>query len=350
MTIRRRATGRSILTGGVVTLSGLMMIQTLLLTPAATATPSTLNGTFAGIVHQVRHSENVKFSGVIQDRGMTVKGHDSRGSFTLTYVASEKAGFLESNHNLSELHKGATTEPTPVFFLNKKLQLMKVVDATSQVISSSSDQPPAGGFQEPPPAAGYRNNQHYPSWTKAATTTTTTTSVAPSSSSTTGPPSTTATTGPASPAPAAPAADYCSTISIYTGSTGLGGPDLAYPHPWVFDAIQTYCSTAVDFSFEIVDLGACTGGCSNQGNWVQVDWNDSLDRICSTLTVPVTVYGTTDGGVNWSDKVDVLAYFPDGATYGTYPAYNNRGFTSSWPVALPWTGEYNGNRQGVICY
>jgi hypothetical protein len=267
-------------------------------------------------IEVVRHSAHVHLDGIPENRNTTLQGRDNRGQFTVTYFASSRTGFVESANVLKSLEtRKATQGHAQAFVLNKDLQVTHTLTATEASVP--------GDFQPPPASPTWQNNTHYPSYYK--------------------PP-------PSTAGGAAPASDYCFTVSIYTGSTGLGGPDLAYPNPWVFDAIRTSCSLPVDFSFETVYLGACTSNCFNQSGWNQVEYNYSLDRICSNLTVPVTVYGTyISEGVSWSDKVDVLAYFPDGSTYGTTPEYGYEGFTSYWDVGYPWTGEYEGNRQGVVC-
>ena len=114
---------------------------------------------------------------------------------------------------------------------------------------------------------------------------------------------------------------------------------------------RPYELQVVDFSVNYVQLGICGTGCDQSSNYTRADWNQATDRICTSMIVPVEAQATADSGgeAAWSDNVDVFLYFPDGATYGTYPAFGFYGFTSDWPAAWPWYSLYHGSGAYISC-
>jgi hypothetical protein len=159
----------------------------------------------------------------------------------------------------------------------------------------------------------------------------------------------------ASPAAGGPIA--CIDYSIYGGSSGDGGPDLAFPNPYVFDAIADSCYYVISgmsapvYHAEGVSLGACTSMCNSQFGWNNVDNNDtSVSHYCITYSLPVAVDGTSLGvGVKWSSAFSIQ----DSLTGYTFPylyqGYGSSTDTSTWNVGYPWSGVYNYNHAGGVC-
>ncbi len=157
--------------------------------------------------------------------------------------------------------------------------------------------------------------------------------------------------------PAAGGTIQCFDYSIYGGSSGNGGPDLAYPSPFVFDAIADSCyylatfTAAPVYHSEGVTLGACTSMCHSQFGWNPVDNNDtSASHYCNTYSLPVAVNGTSLGvGVNWSTAFSIQDTLPGYTFPFTYQGYGSSSDTSTWNVGYPWSGYYNYNHAGGVC-
>jgi hypothetical protein len=272
----------------------------------------------AAAVSKVRHSDDVRFFSAVQPHGGAVKGRDSRGSFTVTYYSLPSAvwGYVTSDNTFASLAKGIRVT-SPGFVLNPStLRLSRVLTATFSDTSRGQITPMSAERSSASRVSRAGRDRL-------------------------------AISGGGEPID-------CQSYSVYDGSTGHGGPDVAYPYPDIFSAIGTFCYFAATYAsapaemfYEQILLGASGNGAP----WGQADENSSRnERLCANYAGPASANGTQySTAALWSNDF-VVSYTDPGYTLGYNTAYYGEpDATSSWVVGFPSYGIYNNDHAGFTC-
>jgi hypothetical protein len=234
-----------------------------------------------------------------------ITGKDSRGLFTVSYfdMSGQRWGYVMSNSAQLRLNAGAKSIRIPGFRLNSKTlrvdqHIPTTVTVTRRVRALPSGRPGRAYLMQAPIIA-------------------------------------------------------CTTYSIYAGSTGYGGPDLAYPNPVVFNAIADSCYNASTFApiplyhnFNYIFLGI-----NYYGTYSQADMNSSSSsRFCTTYTAPVSATGSHQTVTPyWSSSYLIKDTLPGYTFPQGYSPFGTAGDTSEWPVGYPTTPYYNNDHKGFTC-